>query len=212
MFASGFPLEADDAPVAELDALAWRLLRHPLPRWCSSSRVCPTRPRPRDATAPISTCPHVELVVAERDRVVPDRVHLGGHRMDRTALGHRIDARVVEPERGALDRVAGVEEQGVVAASIRADLVHHGRHTRVPVHRVAVDVGGAHDRDGHRLVVLSGDRCTGPAGRSQGARCGHPDQDIASADAGSHERRAAQYVRLGFTPWCATGSRSIGEL
>jgi hypothetical protein len=168
-------------------------------------------------------------VVAERDRVVPDRVHLGGHRMDRTALGHRIDARVVEPERGALDRVAGVEEQGVVAASIRADLVHHGRHTRqaddvagavgergirvvVPVHRVAVDVGGAHDRDGHRLVVLSGGRCTGPAGRSQGARWGHPDQDIASADAGSHERRAAQYVRLGFTPWCATGSRSIGEL
>ena len=135
----------------------------------------------------------VELVVAEGDGVVAERVHLRGHRVDRAGLGDGLDGRVVEPERRALDGVAGVEQQGALATAIGADLVDDARDASkadgvaravavgrvlvvVPVDDVRVQVGRAHDRDGHRLVAGGRVGGTRPAGRGQHAGCRHADQ------------------------------------
>ena len=66
-------------------------------------------------------------MIAECDGVVADRVHLRRDRVDRTRFGDRLDRRVVETERGALDRVARIEEQRVLATPLRTDLVHDAR-------------------------------------------------------------------------------------
>ena len=64
----------------------------------------------------------VELVVAEGRGVVADRVHRGGHRVD-VPPRDRVDLGVVVAQRGALDRVTGVERE----AAGRAPLLPHRR-------------------------------------------------------------------------------------
>ena len=116
----------------------------------------------------------VELVVAEGRGVVADRVHRGGHRVD-VPLGDRVDLGVVVAQRGALDRVTGVERE----AAGRAPLLPHRRDEGrdlgqahvvgravgvlrvlevVPVEHVAVGVAraehGQPERRAPRLAVL----------------------------------------------------------
>ena len=67
--------------------------------------------------------PVVELVVAQRHRVVVDDVHRAGHRVLLAGRGDRLLLGVVRGQRRALDRVAGVEDQGRLAAPLGPDLV-----------------------------------------------------------------------------------------
>ena len=83
----------------------------------------------------------VELVVAQRRRVVADGVHGLGHRVHGPA-GDRVDLGVVVGQRRALDRVAGVEQERVG----RPPLGAHRRHQGGDLGQADVVVG--------RVVVL----------------------------------------------------------
>ncbi len=104
----------------------------------------------------------VELVVAQRRRVVAERVHRGGHRVDAAA----VDPGVAIGQGSALDGVTGVEEHDRSGPPLGADRGDEGRDLGqadvvvrgivvlgagvvVPVADVAVQVGRAENRHTH---------------------------------------------------------------
>lgn len=125
--------------------------------------------------------PVVELVVAEGDRVVVDDVHRPRHRVLLAGRGDRLLLRVVRGQGRALDRVAGVEDEGRLPAPLGPDLVDQRGDLRqadvvvgavvvlgvlvvVPVVDVAVGVRRAEQRE----VPGPGFRCGCRAGLTAG--------------------------------------------
>ncbi len=140
----------------------------------------------------------VELVVAERCRVVPDQVHGVGHRVH-AAGGDRLDLGEVVGERRSLDGVAGVEDEQRVAADPLALRLDQGLHLGdadvvvggvvvlgvlvvVPVEDVPVEIGRAEDRQPGGVVVVAGRRGGSDRGRrvAGGGESGCAGEDAAS--------------------------------
>ena len=130
----------------------------------------------------------VELVVAEGRGVVADRVHRGGHRVD-VALRDRVDLGVVVAQRGALDRVTGVERE----AAGRAPLLPHRRDE-------GRDLGQAH-------VVR---RAVGVLRVLEVVPVEHVAVGVARAEHGQPERRAQSLAVL-LAPVVRTRRRGAGD-
>ena len=146
----------------------------------------------------------VELVVAQRHGVVVDDVHRPGHRVLLAGGGDRLLLGVVGGQRGALDGVAGVEDQRGLAAPLGADLVDQGGQLRdadvvvravvvlgvavvVPVVDVAVGVRGAEDGE---VPGLRGRARAGRLGRARRRSAGRsPRRPRRRAPGGATGRR-----------------------
>jgi hypothetical protein len=137
----------------------------------------------------------VELVVADGAAVVAERVHRAVHRQFLVAAD-RFHARLVVGQRGALDRVAGIEQQAVRKLgpclayqgrrALEADRGVRGELVVVVAEDIGVEIGGLEDREARTRAIDGRPGAARHTGRGTRAEQQGGEEKAATRGSGRH--------------------------